>query len=118
MTKNSIIKNSVVLSLCFLFVAVFVFTLASPAFADSAEQVLIDKNTVWKYIDDNTLTLTSYFIDNMKPFDYFVIKKGDAHFAVLKKQRKALPLALTQGQGRITCASEEKPIRMRQGLKK
>ncbi len=54
MTKNSIIKNSVVLSLCILFAAVFVFALAFPAFADSAEQVLIDKNTVWKYIDDNT----------------------------------------------------------------
>ena len=97
MTKNSIIKNSVVLSLCFLFVAVFVFTLASPAFADSAEQVLIDKNTVWKYIDDNTLTLTSYFIDNMKPFDYFVIKKGDAHICRLEKTEESLATCVDAG---------------------
>ncbi len=54
MTKSNLLKNSVKSALAFVFVVALFMSIALCASAALTEDVIIDDNTVWKYLDDNT----------------------------------------------------------------
>ena len=54
MTKSNILKNSIKSALALVFVLAFVVSLSLCASAAPTETTIINDNTVWKYLDDNT----------------------------------------------------------------